>query len=251
MFSRFDSIFRNEHITRQSMIQIFSSLVAISDNRRLQYCQRVSNCSFFTLTWTALLENNCFFSVKNTKTPEQSPRSGFFYNFKKKEVLIRRWDEEKGCPVPVDSLTEENLQLPENLKNLDKNLGAYPYESYKQWCGLSNFITAPLIDQLQPKSGRIDSVVNFTPDVDENNRTKVDREGLPILHRDETDRFGFADIGRRWWPSDCTAQERTEYAQKSDWIFNHLKEERGVAALKGEFQFAYLTFILGQVSNSI
>lgn len=188
-----------------------------------------------------------YYCVKNTKSPEQSPRSGFFHSFKKKEVLIRRWDEEKGCPVPVDSLTETNLQLPENLKNLDNNLGAYPYESYKQWCGLSNFITGSLIDQLQPKSGRIDSVVNFTPDVDENNRTKIDREGLPILHRDETDRFGFADIGRRWWPSDCTAQERTEYAQKSDWIFNHLKEERGVAALKGEFQFAYLTFILGQV----
>ena len=35
--------------------------------------------------------------------------------------------------------------------------------------------------------------MSFRPDVDENNRTKIDREGLPILHRFEDDRFGFAE----------------------------------------------------------
>lgn len=188
-----------------------------------------------------------YYCVKNTKTPEQSPRSGFFHNFQKKEVLIRRWDEQQGYPMPVDKLTDDNLQLPENLRNIDANLGPYPYESYKQWCGLTNFISPAIISQLQPKTGRIDSVVNFRPDVDENNRTKTDREGLPILQRDDNDKFGFVEIGRRWWPADCTAQERTKYAQNSEWIFNQLIDERGDAGIKGEIQFAYITFILGQV----
>lgn len=136
-----------------------------------------------------------------------APRSGFFHHFSEKEVLVRRWDEEKGELCAVDPLTNENLQRPENLKSIglfenkytilktitpDANLGPYPYESYKQWCGLSNHITKETIAKLQPKSGRIDSVVNFTPQVDENNRTQIDRDGLPILDRAEADSFGFS-----------------------------------------------------------
>lgn len=94
--------------------------------------------------------------------------------------------------MTVDALTEENLNREENLKNLDSNLGPYPYESYKQWCGLSSHISDDLIRKLQPKSGRIDSVVNFIPIVDENNRTQIDKEGLPILDRQEADAFGFS-----------------------------------------------------------
>ena len=74
----------------------------------------------------------------------------------------------------------------------DQNLGSYPYESYKQWCGLSNRIDEKIIKKLQPKSGRIDSVVNFIPQVDENNRTQIDKDGLPILDRHESDAFGFS-----------------------------------------------------------
>ena len=69
MFSRFDSIFRNEHITRQSMIQIFSSLVAISDNRRLQYCQRVCNCSFFHVNVDCIIIKQLFFQCEEYQNP--------------------------------------------------------------------------------------------------------------------------------------------------------------------------------------
>ena len=156
-------------------------------------------CDFFTplIARSVALQRgyDCVFSsVKNKQggSSELAPRSGFFHHFQPKEVLVRRWDEKNGDVVAVDALTEENLNREENLKNLDPNLGPYPYESYKQWCGLSSHISDDLIRKLQPKSGRIDSVVNFIPIVDENNRTQVDKEGLPILDRQEADAFGFS-----------------------------------------------------------
>jgi len=192
-----------------------------------------------------------YYSVKNAASSEMAPRSGFFHHFSEKEVLVRRWDEEKGELCAVDPLTNENLQRPENLKSIDANLGPYPYESYKQWCGLSNHITKETIAKLQPKSGRIDSVVNFTPQVDENNRTQIDRDGLPILDRAEADSFGFSLVGRCWWPADCTSAQRTVYAQDSSWILGELIKKSGsTTALFGEFQFAYLAFVIGQVMSA-
>lgn len=37
---------------------------------------------------------------------------------------------------------EEKARLKADLKNLDKNLGPYPYESWKQWVSLSNRINS-------------------------------------------------------------------------------------------------------------
>ena len=87
--------------------------------------------------------------MKSKKASDVSPRSGFFHNFKKKEVFVKKWNEELGTVVDVDELTFQNLQDTSNLKTLDPNLGPYPYDSYKQWCGLSNFVSGDVVKKLQ------------------------------------------------------------------------------------------------------
>ena len=180
--------------------------------------------------------------------------------------LTHQWEFTTGREFEVDWFVLKKYLNFFKLIFLDGNLGPYPYESYKQWCGLSNHITKDLIEKLQPKSGRIDSVVNFTPQVDQNNRTLVDRDGLPILDRSEADAFGFSNgtfikfsrflnifcitVGRCWWPADCTSAQRTVYAQDSSWILNELiKKSDTLTGLFGEFQFAYLAFVIGQVKG--
>ena len=78
-------------------------------------------CDFFTLL-TSLIGRprvkSCFSSVKHKKGSEVSPRSGFFHHFKPNEVVVRRWSEKEGNVLPADALTNENLQLQENLKSL-------------------------------------------------------------------------------------------------------------------------------------
>ena len=54
-------------------------------------------------------------------------------------------------------------------------------------------------------------------------------------------------MGRRWWPLDCTPTQKSRYAQDSSWILDDLITTCGENGLKGEFQFAYLAFVIGQV----
>ena len=90
-----------------------------------------------------------------------SPQSGFLHSFAEKEVFVRRWNKSSGTFDKVDSLTNENIKNEENLKNLDKNLAPYPYESYKQWCGLSNNIMLADLTRLLPPCGFLDSIVDY------------------------------------------------------------------------------------------
>ena len=67
-----------------------------------------------------------------------SPQSAFFHTFSPKEILVRRWNGRSAAFEKVDQLTEENVKMEENLRNLDTNFGPYPFETYKKWCGLSS-----------------------------------------------------------------------------------------------------------------
>ena len=59
-------------------------------------------------------------------------------------------------------------------------------------------------------------------------------------------------VGRCWWPADCTSAQRTVYAQDSSWILGELIKKSGsTTALFGEFQFAYLAFVIGQVGGRV
>ena len=64
---------------------------------------------------------------------------------------------------------------------MDSELAPYPIEDYKKWCGLSNFISRDALKRLNPFCGFVDSVCDYTPKVDENNRSELDKDGLPIL----------------------------------------------------------------------
>jgi len=59
----------------------------------------------------------------------------------------------------LENESQENIErLQGNLKEIDKNLGAYPYEVWDKWKSLTNKITEPLTLKFGPKSGIIHSV---------------------------------------------------------------------------------------------
>jgi len=103
-----------------------------------------------------------FSSIKGT---DLSPQSGFLHCFAEKEVFVRRWNESSGQFEKVDPIVNQNIRTAENLKNLDRNLAPYPYDSYKRWCGLSSNITSTDLTRLLPKCGFIDAIVDYEPKV--------------------------------------------------------------------------------------
>lgn len=111
-----------------------------------------------------------YFSVKD------APRIGFFYNFQPQEIIMRKWDKgnedisnykensEEVLPLFFHSQFANKLffqvqRIRSNLKNIDSNLGPYPYSTYRQWVSLTSFITEKTILRLQPDNslGRITS----------------------------------------------------------------------------------------------
>lgn len=67
------------------------------------------------------------------KYQESSFRSGFFYNFRQNEVIVKKWDA-KLEEISTEEVSEsEIVQFKENIVALDSFLGPYPYEIFDKW----------------------------------------------------------------------------------------------------------------------
>lgn len=100
---------------------------------------------------------------------------------------------------------------------MDSSLAPYPYENYRSWYGLTDFITADTVERIHPILGRITSqaeLVSLETEFMENAekehkdshfRNRVDREnpvrtrftdqhGLPIMKIREGYEIRFQDI---------------------------------------------------------
>ena len=84
-----------------------------------------------------------YYSSVNLAQKTVAPRTGFFHNFARGEILIRRWrpDQEEI----VDSVSEEDKErMKADMKNIDRGLGVYPYQTWRKWISLSDQITEPV-----------------------------------------------------------------------------------------------------------
>jgi len=116
-----------------------------------------------------------------SKEGQTAPRSGFFHNFRTKEVLVKKYNLEQETFEDVHD--EETIhRLQSNLKNLDRNLGAYPYDSWKKWVSLSNKISIETIQRLEPTSGVIHSVTELIPQTHRTSNKDSDiQEGMSSM----------------------------------------------------------------------
>ncbi|ROT73868.1 hypothetical protein C7M84_007672 [Penaeus vannamei] len=97
-----------------------------------------------------------YYSAVN-REGDTAPRTGFFHVFKQREVLVRHYDPATEDLKP-DTDEEEVARIRSNLRNLDRNLGAYPIESWKKWVSLSQHVSPSELQRMEPISGKICSV---------------------------------------------------------------------------------------------
>lgn len=81
-------------------------------------------------------------------TGDIAPRSGFFYNFRKGEVLVKKWDS-KLEDLSKEIVSEEEIAgLKDNIFALDKFLGPYPYDILNKWQDLTSHLDSKLLKLL-------------------------------------------------------------------------------------------------------
>lgn len=202
-----------------------------------------------------------YYSARNKQADEVGPRTGTFINFEQKSVVVRKWN-----PI-AEELTEDGISaddvqhIQDNLKDLDRFLGPYPYEGYKKWVSLSNFITPELLDKLQPPSKRICSVTDFVSEVsntqsrklrktsgstktsEDQDETKVSKEKdlqdnkeenaeptslkdaesrLPDMKVREESKIQFSKIPKQKYPPGCSPAEMTKYSIDSSYALKSI-----------------------------
>ncbi|XP_070548172.1 protein AAR2 homolog [Ptychodera flava] len=199
-----------------------------------------------------------------SKLQETAPRSGFFYNFKQREILVKKWDPRQEDISDYSPTDDEMHRYECNREEMDRYLGPYPYESLKRWVSLTNRITEPLMKALVPNSGKITSATELL--CDKESRTTQQRaeihasvaddasmeDKLPQMHTNPDTQIHFSEIPKKY-PSGANPAEITKYSMDSSYALETLVKTHyndNVFGVIGELQFAFICFLLGQVYDS-
>lgn len=198
-------------------------------------------------------------------TGQCGPRSGFFHNFRTKEILVKRWsvlDEDfDDSFAPSDECLR---RYKDNLKDLDRYLGAYRYSTHKTYLNLTNKMTPNLTNNLMPECNRIRSVPYLEDSAEISQSKRIKRKTLrdestskptedtllPNLRPATKSLIKFTEIpcdhlnAKQEVSFDMISQYHLDTTTKLEQTF---EGETGRAKLLGEFQFAFITLVLGHV----
>merc|ERR1719431_268632 len=220
-----------------------------------------------------------YYSSVNLSQMSTAPRTGFYHNFSRGELVARRWDPQQEDVV--DDVQDEDCQrLKDDLQNIDRFLGVYPYQSWPKWVSLSNRLTEATLLRLEPLQHKICSVADLVPDPDEVAGSRDEERQVsgaadprlpPMVARPGTGvRYtslsGGGSGGGRF-PEGSDAAEITRHSMDSTFQIDQLLAK--LAALYGdqvsggsmsgqntrrellaEMQFAFLCFLVGQNYDS-
>ncbi len=82
-----------------------------------------------------------FTSSAVSKEGSSAPRTGFFHDFTRGEVLAKKYSPESEEVVDLDLETARRLASGDPARTMDTNLGPYPYDTWKRWVSLTNKIS--------------------------------------------------------------------------------------------------------------
>jgi len=198
-----------------------------------------------------------FYSAVAEGSNSTAPRTGFFHIFNSREILIKKWNNSNEELVDYLPTDEELCTIRDKLHDMDKNLGAYPYDTLKKWVAMSDNITSELVKKLSPEDGVVKSVLELLPEEvavvgDENSRSLVtDKDGLPCMSANPASVIRFTPVAKHWYPDGASPAEVTKHSIDSSYILSTLLSTyQNYTDILGEMQFAFVCFILGQVFDA-
>ncbi|CAI9737919.1 Hypothetical predicted protein [Octopus vulgaris] len=210
-----------------------------------------------------------YYSAKN-KEGQVAPRTGFFHEFKQREIILRKWD-----PLNEDIKAEEaNPDVMEsyeiNKQELDQYLAPYPYDNYKKWVSLTNHITSDLLTSLHAEEVKVSSVTALKSEKSDSLSRAADRLKSSEPVRDVSQecqsikeaeshlsKLQFAPDSSvqyhavpRKYPAGASPADVTKYSLDSSYALTTMIEScynNKELLLLGELQISFVCFIIGQV----
>ncbi|CAH1105542.1 unnamed protein product [Psylliodes chrysocephalus] len=200
-------------------------------------------------------------------TGDMAPRIGFFKNFRKSEVFVKKWDKENEC-ISSDEVPEsEVVQLKENILLLDGFLGPYPFDILDKWKSLCSCITNTLVEKISPASGYVraalelqscsdadrprgkrksinenDEVLPKSPRLSQN----TEHVFLPNLKAKEGTELRTTLFPDKNYPENSTPAEITKHSLDSSYVLEEMVTKYTISTeILGEMQICYICFLVG------
>ncbi|KAJ8673712.1 hypothetical protein QAD02_004974 [Eretmocerus hayati] len=198
------------------------------------------------------------------KYGEAAPRVGFFHFFQKSELIVKQWNStiEGIDPQPVSEATVQRLKG--SLKELDRFLGAYPYDVWKQWKELTDKVDVGIAERCAPECGFVQSALELVnhddasrPKGAEASRKRKrafcatieerEKQLLPNLKAKPGTELRLTELPEKFYPDEATPAQITQHSLDTSYalnsIFNQLKDPMEII---GELQISFISFLAGQ-----
>ncbi|KAK0087529.1 hypothetical protein PV325_000779 [Microctonus aethiopoides] len=204
------------------------------------------------------------YSAVSSEYNEMSPRVGFFHIFHEREFLVKKWDN-KDEGISAEDIDEEVVnRFKCNLKNLDKFLGPYPYDTWKEWQKLTSKIDDELIKRCQPLCGYVRAALelencddNSRPRGSEINKKRKRGSGLSIEAQEELllptlkpkpgTELRLTELPDKTYPDNATPTEITQHSLDTSYALNIVIEKlKQPLEIIGELQLSFICFLVGQ-----
>ncbi|RNA16957.1 AAR2 -like protein [Brachionus plicatilis] len=215
-----------------------------------------------------------YFSVSD-KYGNIGIRSGFFHDFKVKQVIAKKWNQQSETMEDYIMSEDQIQNFQQRKQEFDKFLGAYPYDEYKRWMSLTNCITSDLLNILEPENKIISSgsclvgkkfTITRSP---EKKKDKVEifkvpsdlkeaEQRLPKMQHEKYTNIRFSKIQEDIFPQEVSPVEITaQHIDLSHKLEHFIADQSGKNKnwipmnILGELQFAFICFLIGHVYDAL
>lgn len=164
-------------------------------------------------------------------------QSFFIYISNEVKVYIRKWDNEVQDFLILKEEEEKNFILGVNNLEFDSYLGPYPQEKLGDWYDLSKFISTNLLEKLEPLTKKYITSSKEYEDSSQSVKSNIYYTTMPnkkFIHKSDANELTKNNIDKSLVVKELLLKE---YNSNTD-------------LLLGEFQYAFITFFLGEVYES-
>ncbi|MGH0153723.1 UNVERIFIED_CONTAM: hypothetical protein FKN15_025431 [Acipenser sinensis] len=212
--------------------------------------------------------------MRFSEIPKQNYPEGatpaLFLNLKPRDIRLARWD---GAEEDLDfsnSQEEEVERVRAGLRDLDRFLGPYPYGTLRKWVSLTDRMTEEGVRSLQPLSGKICAFAQVLPELAlrhtqdrlEQNLPSYDSEchsmqegleRLPKMKQRPGTEMRFSEIPKQNYPEGATPAQITRCSMDLSYALQSVIDryyKQDPQQILGELQFAFVSFLIGNVYES-
>eukprot|EP00055_Hartaetosiga_balthica_P005444 m.15971 g.15971 ORF g.15971 m.15971 type:complete len:394 (-) comp4551_c0_seq1:123-1304(-) len=193
----------------------------------------------------------------SSATLSAAPRAGFFIFMDAGDAVKSVWNEEGEQLELIKIDNDDKLRIKDDLQNLDRYLGKYPDEQLRSWTSLTKFITHPTLQRVQPTCGYVSSapimqgvsgVMGKRGSKEESGAQKFKDSWKHLQPVDGTS-FSFTSIPTRLFPPGCSGADLTKHSMDKSYTLEYVLSQipEGENGFVGEFQLAFIIFLVGQV----